>query len=104
MTQHEAALSPYIFQEKAFHVSEIVSESADKNHSLLLQIFTPEEMSSIEARADGIDTDAREGFLPEQCFHNSQNRTGALKRTKFFFGARCENLKFEPPCQCIFLK
>ena len=59
-------------------------------NSRFLQIFTPEEMISIEAKADGLDRDAREGFLPEQCFHNSSNRAGVLKRTKFFFGARCE--------------
>ena len=57
-----------------------------------MQIFSPEEMNSIEARADDIDRDAREGFLPEQCYHNSQNRAGALKRTKFFFGARCKRI------------
>lgn len=31
---------------------------------------------------------AREGRLPESCFHTSHAKGGGLKRTKFFFGAR----------------
>lgn len=55
-----------------------------------LQVFTEEELASIEAKAHLVDDDARAGYLPDQCFHTSQNRNGTLKRTKFFFGARCK--------------
>ena len=57
-----------------------------------LQVYTEAEMQSIEGRADSVDSDARAGNLPLQCFHTSQSRGGNLKRTKFFFGARCEPL------------
>ena len=57
-----------------------------------LQVYSEEEMRSIEGRADEVDSAARAGNLPTQCFHTSQSRNGNLKRTKFFFGARCKPL------------
>lgn len=56
------------------------------------QVYSEEEMRKIEASADEVDTAARAGELPAMCFHNSQSRNGHLKRTKFFFGARCTSL------------
>lgn len=44
----------------------------------------------MEGCADGVHEKAREGRLPPTCYHETRGRGGALKRTKFFFGARCE--------------
>ena len=54
------------------------------------QFYTPEELRCMEASADGVHAKAREGRLPQTCFHETRGRGGGLKRTKFFFGARCE--------------
>jgi hypothetical protein len=40
------------------------------------------------AAADGVDAQSRAGLLPDTCYHRSVARGGALKRTKYFFGAR----------------
>ena len=53
------------------------------------KIFSAEEMQAIEAAADEVQTKAMEGRLPQTCFHESRGRGGNLRRTKFFFGARC---------------
>ncbi|KAK9904144.1 hypothetical protein WJX75_005380 [Coccomyxa subellipsoidea] len=50
--------------------------------------YTPEELRCMEASADGVHAKAREGRLPQTCFHETRGRGGGLKRTKFFFGAR----------------
>ena len=47
-------------------------------------------MAALEAQADSLDGAARAGQLPQSCFHVNETRLGALKRTKMFFGARCE--------------
>jgi len=57
---------------------------------MLVQLFTETELSGIERGADSVAEAADRGELPAQCYHNSQTRGGGLKRTKFFFGARCE--------------
>ena len=46
----------------------------------------------MEAQADSLDQSARAGQLPPTCFHVTQTRAAALKRTKMFFGARCATL------------
>lgn len=38
---------------------------------------------------DELDAQSHEGRLPEACFHRTVARGGGVKRTKFFFGARC---------------
>lgn len=43
----------------------------------------------MEVGADVVHAKAREGRLPQTCFHETRGRGGGLKRTKFFFGARC---------------
>ena len=55
------------------------------------QVFCHSELSGLEGRADGVDSRARAGLLPQSCHHTSLSKGGALKRTKFFFGARCIN-------------
>ncbi|CAL8470831.1 g10373 [Coccomyxa elongata] len=50
--------------------------------------YTAEELRQMEGCADGVHEKAREGRLPPTCFHETRGRGGALKRTKFFFGAR----------------
>ncbi|BDA45580.1 probable RNA demethylase ALKBH5 at C-terminar half [Coccomyxa sp. Obi] len=50
--------------------------------------YTAEELQQMEGCADGVHEKAREGRLPSSCFHETRGRGGALKRTKFFFGAR----------------
>lgn len=52
------------------------------------EVFATEEVTSIEGCSDTMDTAAREGKLPAECFHTTQGKGGGLKRTKFFFGAR----------------
>jgi hypothetical protein len=52
------------------------------------EVFSPNQLSDIELRCDSIDTAAREGRLPTTCSHSTLNKSGGLKRTKFFFGAR----------------
>ncbi len=54
------------------------------------QFYTAEEVRQMEGCADDVHAKAREGRLPSTCFHETRGRGGALKRTKFFFGARCE--------------
>ena len=44
--------------------------------------------SACPHRADGIDAASHAGRLPPECFHRTGARGGALKRTKYFFGAR----------------
>lgn len=56
---------------------------------LLHQVFSSEELAEIESKSDTVDQKARAGLLPDACFHTSYAKGGGLKRTKFFFGARC---------------
>lgn len=68
------------------------------------QFYTAEELQQMEGCADGVHEKAREGRLPSTCFHETRGRGGALKRTKFFFGARCElqlPMPFYPPRRSV---
>lgn len=38
--------------------------------------------------ADDVDARSHKGLLPDACFHRTVARGGAVKRTKYFFGAR----------------
>lgn len=42
----------------------------------------------MEANADAINSKAEAQLLPPACFCTSAGKSGAHKRTKFFFGAR----------------
>ena len=53
-----------------------------------LQFYTAEELTAIEAGADCVNSKALAGLLPPECFHVTAGKSGAPKRTKFFFGAR----------------
>ena len=53
------------------------------------QFYTADELAGIEAAADMLQKAAQTGRLPRQCFHQSLGQGGGLKRTKFWFGARC---------------
>lgn len=59
------------------------------------QVLSEQELQHLEEAVDGVDGKAKAGLLPAQCFHTTVNRAGNPKRTKFFFGARCE-LSFLP--------
>ena len=59
---------------------------------MFAQVFSEAEMAAMEAQADVLDSQTRAGQLPPSCFHVNRTRSGALKRTKMFFGARCECL------------
>jgi hypothetical protein len=54
-----------------------------------VQFYTEDELRRMEAGADEVHAKAAAGRLPGSCFHDTRGRGGALKRTKFFFGARC---------------
>lgn len=51
--------------------------------------------------ADRVDAQSRAGLLPDSCYHRSVARGGALKRTKYFFGARSAAAAacLPPPCR-----
>jgi len=51
-------------------------------------MFSHEELCEIESAADQVHENAQNGLYPDQCFHPTIGKSGALKRTKFFFGAR----------------
>lgn len=51
-------------------------------------VYSLHHLVAIEKASDGVDKAAREGKLPQSCFHSSFGKGGTLKRTKFFFGAR----------------
>lgn len=59
---------------------------------LSVQFYAAEALARMEAGADGVHAKAEAGRLPPTCFHETRGRGGALKRTKLFFGARCEDL------------
>lgn len=58
---------------------------------LCLQFYSEAELRGMEGGADEVHAKAAAGRLPKQCFHETRGRGGALKRTKFFFGARCKH-------------
>ena len=61
------------------------------------QFFSEAEMQRLEAEADGTHAKA-DARLPLTAFHKTHALGGTLRRTKMFFGARCE---FFPACdQC----
>ncbi len=62
------------------------------------KVFSPEELQAIEAAANELQTKATEGRLPKTCFHESRGRTGNLKRTKYFLGARCKPALYQLTC------
>ena len=51
-------------------------------------LFRPEELEDIETHTDRVERSARAGILPSECYHDSTSKSGNIKRTKFFFGAR----------------
>ena len=55
----------------------------------LRQVFSEAELAGLEAGADEVDLASRAEQLPSSCFHVNRTRAGGLKRTKFFFSARC---------------
>ena len=54
----------------------------------VVQLYTAEELTAIEAAADCVNSKAHAGLLPPECFHVTAGKSGSPKRTKFFFGAR----------------
>lgn len=52
------------------------------------QIFNHEELKRIESKADEVHENSKRGCYPPECFHPTIGKNGALKRTKYFFGAR----------------
>ena len=66
-----------------------------------MQVFGAAELAALEAGADQVDGSARAGQLPPSCFHVNCTRAGALKRTKFFFGARCACGPRMPAVACM---
>jgi len=50
--------------------------------------FSHAELSTIEAKADEVHQNSEKGLYPPECFHPTVGKNGALKRTKYFFGAR----------------
>lgn len=51
-------------------------------------LFTSKELNEVERKADEVHEDAQMGLYPPECFHPTIGRSGGLKRTKYFFGAR----------------
>eukprot|EP00210_Caulerpa_lentillifera_P001116 g1077.t1 len=51
-------------------------------------LFTSEELNEAEKMADRVHEQAQLGMYPPECFHPTIGRSGGLKRTKYFFGAR----------------
>ena len=47
----------------------------------------------MEAGACGVEQRMHDECLPPACFHTTLGRSGNLKRTKLFFGARCVPLR-----------
>ena len=54
-----------------------------------MQFFTEAELRGLEAAADGLHAKAGTR-LPPTAFHQTHALGGALRRTKMFFGARCQ--------------
>jgi len=52
------------------------------------QLFSLEELSEMELKANELQNKAESGSLPDCCFHTTASKSGGLKRTKYFFGAR----------------
>ena len=67
------------------------SASAHASHQLqpCVQFFTEAELQGLEAAADGLHAKAGTQ-LPPTAFHQTHALGGSLRRTKMFFGARCE--------------
>lgn len=56
------------------------------------ELFHQEELQAIEQSADEVHEKAWDGLLPPSCYHRSFSKGGVLKRTKLFFGVRCDCL------------
>ena len=54
-----------------------------------MQFFSEAELQCLEEAADGMHAKA-ETRLPPTAFHETHAVGGSLRRTKMFFGARCE--------------
>lgn len=61
-----------------------------------VQFFSEDELQGIETAANEMHAKAEAGRLPPVAFHNTHTHGGGLKRTKMFFGARCEPLDNHP--------
>ena len=55
------------------------------------QFFSKAELQGMEAAAKATHAKA-DNRLPPAAFHKTHSQCGGLKRTKMFFGARCEPL------------
>ena len=55
------------------------------------QFFSEAELQGMEAAAKATHAKA-DSRLPPAAFHKTHSQCGGLKRTKMFFGARCEHL------------
>ena len=55
------------------------------------QFFSEAELQGMEAAAKATHAKA-DSRLPPAAFHKTHSQCGGLKRTKIFFGARCEHL------------
>ena len=51
-------------------------------------VYTLKELENLEACADRLQKSAEEEKLPSTCYHTTVTKSGGLKRTKYFFGAR----------------
>lgn len=50
--------------------------------------FNHKELNCIEKKADQVHDNSQIGMYPPECYHPTIGKNGALKRTKYFFGAR----------------
>ena len=51
-------------------------------------MFSEVALAEMESGADRVDSKAKAGQLPPECWHTTLGKGGLPKRTKFFFGAR----------------
>ena len=56
-----------------------------------VQFFSEAELQCMEAAAKATHEKA-DHRLPPAAFHKTHSQCGGLRRTKMFFGARCEHL------------
>ena len=63
----------------------------DEARGAAVQFFTEAELRGLEAAADSLHAKAGTR-LPPTAFHQTHALGGALRRTKMFFGARCQPL------------
>ncbi len=67
----------------------VVSGHMDKTKAMAAQFYSEAELQHLEAASDGLHAKAATR-LPPTAFHQTHAVGGGLRRTKMFFGARCE--------------